>query len=173
MTWKRSRAGANNSDSVVVVSILRVTSFDFHTFNDPTYITTDPSAWSSIEQSIGIICACLPTLRPLLRSLQCRPNRNNTPIRNSTASGFPKRTPLVGRSSQDDEEHGMVSPVPPVSPLQPAHMRRQSSHELGLFETQTPESWTPMPPMSPTKPLSQMFEGGEQEEPKLRPESFT
>jgi hypothetical protein len=67
----------------------------------------------------------------------------------------------------------MVSPVPPLSPLEPAHMRGQSSRELGLFETRSPESWTPMPPMSPTKPLSQVSDGGEQEEPMLRPESFT
>ncbi|KAJ5668492.1 uncharacterized protein N7477_007062, partial [Penicillium maclennaniae] len=106
---------------VVVASILRVTSFDFHTFDDPTYVNAMPSTWSSIEQSVGIICACLPTLRPLLRSWSGNPKRNNTHVRKRTGCVFPKRVPLMGRSSQGDEESKSVSPVPPVAPVQPVH----------------------------------------------------
>ncbi|KAJ5119097.1 hypothetical protein N7476_011448 [Penicillium atrosanguineum] len=158
---------------VVVVSILRITSFNFHSFNDATYVSATPSTWSSIEQSVGIICACLPTLRPLLRCWMHGGSKGkNTLFRNSTSSSHPKSVPLVGRSSQGDEESGVVSPVPPVSPLQPAHVRGHSSHELGSFENQSRGSWTPMPPMSPTSPLSQVFESGEQERFMHRPESF-
>ena len=30
--------------------------------------TVDPIIWSNVEISVGIICACLPTLRPLIRA---------------------------------------------------------------------------------------------------------
>ena len=30
--------------------------------------TVDPIIWSNVEISVGIICACLPTLRPLVRA---------------------------------------------------------------------------------------------------------
>ncbi|PKY07982.1 FAD/NAD(P)-binding domain-containing protein [Aspergillus campestris IBT 28561] len=54
---------------VCVVSILRIVSFVYHTGRDPTFATVPSSNWSQIEQSVGIVCACLPTLRPLFRRL--------------------------------------------------------------------------------------------------------
>jgi hypothetical protein len=35
---------------------------------DITWITGDVFIWSSVEPCIGIVCACLPTLQPLLKS---------------------------------------------------------------------------------------------------------
>ncbi|KAJ5197853.1 uncharacterized protein N7498_006970 [Penicillium cinerascens] len=148
---------------VVVFSILRITSFNFPNLEDQSYVATDSSTWSSIEQSVGIICACLPTLRPLFRAW-CGSSKMD-----STASNFPKRLPLSGRLSQRDEEGGVVSPVSPV-PL--ACLRGHSSHEMGLLEHQDRDSLTPMPPMSPTSPLSRMFERSEHERLMPRPESF-
>lgn len=52
-----------------VVSILRIVAFDSSNQDDPTYTTINTAMWSSVEQSLGIICACLPTLRPLFRQL--------------------------------------------------------------------------------------------------------
>lgn len=34
-----------------------------------TWSTVETAMWSSIEQAVSIICACLPTLRPLFRRL--------------------------------------------------------------------------------------------------------
>ncbi|THC95577.1 hypothetical protein EYZ11_004949 [Aspergillus tanneri] len=34
--------------------------------DDPTYDNVDAATWSAIECNTGIICACLPTLRPLI-----------------------------------------------------------------------------------------------------------
>lgn len=149
--------------SVVVFSILRITSFNFRNLEDQPYVATDSSTWSSIEQSVGIICACLPTLRPLFRTWY------GSSKRSSATSNFPKRLPLSSRLSQRDEEAGVVSPV---SPVQPAHVHEHSSHELGLLEHKGRDSLTPMPRMSPTSPLSQVFEGNEQERLMPRPESF-
>lgn len=55
--------------SVCIVSILRITAFNKSDPKDPTYTSIDTAMWSSIEQSVGIICACLPALRPLFRRL--------------------------------------------------------------------------------------------------------
>ncbi|KAH9825445.1 hypothetical protein Tdes44962_MAKER04146 [Teratosphaeria destructans] len=51
-----------------LASILRIAQFQKSKQSDPTYTTIDSGMWSSIEQNVGIICACLPTLRPLVRS---------------------------------------------------------------------------------------------------------
>ncbi|KAL4897648.1 hypothetical protein BDV59DRAFT_190567 [Aspergillus ambiguus] len=54
---------------VCITSIVRVIAFDLQNTHDPTYTTVDTAAWSSIEQSVGILCACLPTMRPFFRRL--------------------------------------------------------------------------------------------------------
>lgn len=50
-----------------VVRIYFLTSM--FTSADPTWTQADGFIWSSIESCIGIVCACLPTLRPLIRAL--------------------------------------------------------------------------------------------------------
>ena len=36
---------------------------------DETYTNIEPAIWTVVEQSLGITCACLPTLRPLFGRL--------------------------------------------------------------------------------------------------------
>ena len=57
------------SDSVFIASIIRVTVFKQLKLNDETYTNLSPAVWTVIEQSLGITCACLPTLRPLFGRL--------------------------------------------------------------------------------------------------------
>lgn len=52
--------------SVCIVSVMRIFAFAHSNQKDPTYTTIDTAMWSSIEQSLGIVCTCLPTLRPIL-----------------------------------------------------------------------------------------------------------
>ncbi|KAL2860649.1 hypothetical protein BJX68DRAFT_90142 [Aspergillus pseudodeflectus] len=52
---------------VCVVSLLRIISFNQANRDDPTFTQIYSSTWSSVEQGVGIVCACLPTLRPLRR----------------------------------------------------------------------------------------------------------
>ena len=93
-------------DSVCIVSILRVTSFDYSNLGDGTYKNIEPATWSSIEQSVGIICACLPTLRPFFRWLYGT-SRKSTRNRDSAMSEFPKQTPLACRTYHGDEENAL------------------------------------------------------------------
>ncbi|KAI9843173.1 MAG: hypothetical protein M1838_002736 [Thelocarpon superellum] len=50
---------------VVIASIIRVTTFNDVVAADITYTLVVSSTWSTVEQSVGIICACLPVLPPL------------------------------------------------------------------------------------------------------------
>lgn len=62
------RGGAHNG-SVCVASIVRIYFMTFLSRSlDITWIMGDVFIWSSVEPCIGIVCACLPTLQPLLKS---------------------------------------------------------------------------------------------------------
>ncbi|KAL8991365.1 MAG: hypothetical protein Q9177_000206 [Variospora cf. flavescens] len=50
-------------------SIVRVVAFNQVNFDDITYTLVTASIWTTIEQSVGIICACLPTTKPLMGRL--------------------------------------------------------------------------------------------------------
>ena len=52
--------------SVCVTSIMRIISYSPDHLKDNTYWGVGSMTWSGVEQGIGIVCACLPTLRPLL-----------------------------------------------------------------------------------------------------------
>ncbi|KAI4276013.1 MAG: hypothetical protein LQ337_002788 [Flavoplaca oasis] len=47
-------------------SIVRVVAFDQVELEDITYTLVTASVWTATEQSLGIVCACLPTIRPLI-----------------------------------------------------------------------------------------------------------
>jgi hypothetical protein len=55
------------ADSVCIVSILRLQSLvSISNSRDPTYDNPPAATWSSVESNVGIICSCLPLLRPLV-----------------------------------------------------------------------------------------------------------
>jgi hypothetical protein len=57
----------NPSNSVTVVSCLRLQSLvHFAVSSNPTWDQTPVINWSNIEINVGIICACMPTLRVIL-----------------------------------------------------------------------------------------------------------
>jgi len=53
--------------SVVITSILRLHSlYVVSRATDITWYNVGAATWSAVEVNVGIICACLPTLRPLI-----------------------------------------------------------------------------------------------------------
>ncbi|PWY89877.1 hypothetical protein BO70DRAFT_384888 [Aspergillus heteromorphus CBS 117.55] len=54
---------------VCVASAIRIYYFTFITDVDVTWNLGNVFIWSSIEPSIGIVCACLPVLQPLFRTI--------------------------------------------------------------------------------------------------------
>ena len=57
-----------DDSSTCIISIVRLftlrSAIDTH---DPTWDNSPTSYWTIVELNCGILCACLPTLRPLLR----------------------------------------------------------------------------------------------------------
>ncbi|KAJ5116082.1 hypothetical protein N7456_000430 [Penicillium angulare] len=120
---------------VCIISILRVTSFDYRNLGDGTYKNIEPATWSSIEQSVGIICACLPTLRPFFRWLYGA-SRKSTKNRDSGMSEFPKQ-PLACRTSQAgtavDEENALgLADLPAADEREAWKEVRRSQVQVGL-----------------------------------------
>ncbi|KAJ5111427.1 hypothetical protein N7532_001962 [Penicillium argentinense] len=151
---------------VCVVSILRITSFSFSSLEDATYVSVSPSTWSSIEQSVGIICACLPTLRPLVRELNG--NSWNSAKRNSASPTASNRSCFPFRGSSGDEENniGIAKPVC----AQQAIGSKSATPESGLLGSRGRESWQPdQRPKSPTSPV---FLGDDVKRQIPRPETF-
>ncbi|KAI9041876.1 uncharacterized protein KD926_006422 [Aspergillus affinis] len=56
---------------VCVASIMRVVTLKIFESNDTSYSVMEAATWTFVEPCVGIICACLPTLRPLVRTLCC------------------------------------------------------------------------------------------------------
>ncbi|KAJ5507773.1 hypothetical protein N7527_009916 [Penicillium freii] len=57
--------------SVCVASIMRVVTLNIFESGDVSYSIMEAATWTFVEPCVGIICACLPTIRPVLRSLCC------------------------------------------------------------------------------------------------------
>lgn len=63
--------------SVCITSIMRITAYKPNQLKDNTYSGVGSMTWSIVEQGIGIVCACLPTLRPLVSCIYPRGSKNN------------------------------------------------------------------------------------------------
>ncbi|KAJ5794710.1 hypothetical protein N7457_001309 [Penicillium paradoxum] len=82
---------------VCITSIVRLVSLkQISESSDPTYDNVGAAAWSAVECNTGIICACLPTLKPLFARLfpgmistfnSSRPTDGDTTQRSSTWNG--------------------------------------------------------------------------------------
>ncbi|CAI7663307.1 unnamed protein product [Penicillium manginii] len=123
---------------VCIVSVLRIVSFDFLSLEDATYVSVNPSTWSSIEQSVGVICACLPTLRPLVRSLSgC--SKNISEERDISTAVSSNRSSFPLRDSARDEEDNMGTCGP--SCVQQAPTGESVSPESAPYSREGRVSW--------------------------------
>ena len=84
----------NKRHSACVASIVRVITFNDVVLPDITYTTVNASMWSTIERSIGIICACLITCQPLLSRIvsfvKDNSSRSDSPQDQSNSYELPK-----------------------------------------------------------------------------------
>ncbi|KAJ5124406.1 uncharacterized protein N7515_008231, partial [Penicillium bovifimosum] len=114
---------------VCVVSIVRVVHFNVANFGDPTYSSLSPATWSSVEQSTGIVCACLPTFRPLFRTLYGPSRSKASSVRgNGSISDSQDRDSFRRSMSQCDEDSSIVR----FSSQQ--GMRGASAHRLDTIQ---------------------------------------
>ncbi|KAI9851442.1 MAG: hypothetical protein M1838_003631 [Thelocarpon superellum] len=54
---------------VCVASTLRLPYLYLLFTDDPTWDSYEPTVWTEVELNLGIVCACLPTLRPVARKI--------------------------------------------------------------------------------------------------------
>ncbi|MCJ1368347.1 hypothetical protein MMC16_007489 [Acarospora aff. strigata] len=76
---------------VIVASLYRI--FRLHDTNrtDPLWTYTDVAIWTNIEPAVGIICACLPTLRPMFRETWLGVKIFNSKMRSTKDRIFPEQ----------------------------------------------------------------------------------
>ncbi|PSR81814.1 hypothetical protein BD289DRAFT_438582 [Coniella lustricola] len=85
---------------VCVASIVRIYYLKKLTVEiDVTWILGPAFGWSSLEPSVAIISACLPTYAPLFRSFRSKATRNSSSARNGSHSGH-LRIQEYGQQSQ-------------------------------------------------------------------------
>ncbi|KAI1272358.1 hypothetical protein F5Y07DRAFT_380243 [Xylaria sp. FL0933] len=82
----------------IISSILRVVYLETVDLDDPTYTLTTAGIWTNVEMYLSIICACLPTLYSLFRSLSR--DKGRTGYNQSTTSyKSPSSLLTIGRIS--------------------------------------------------------------------------
>ena len=91
--------------SVCVTSILRVLAYNPDQVIDGTYSTVGTVTWSSVEQGLGIVCACLPTLRPLFTG--CFPNRTTNRSKGESSMAMESFRPTGGLHSEKTHANSM------------------------------------------------------------------
>lgn len=60
---------ANPFNSASIISILRVRANAKIDFSDPTWNSVPIIIWSTVEEDVAVLCACLPSMWPLIRLL--------------------------------------------------------------------------------------------------------
>jgi len=87
------------NNSVCIISILRAVWLNqLYLKPDVTWRMTDISNWSTVEINIGVVCACMTTLRPLFHKV-FRPLINQiSPPRQEEPAGPVNRPPTIGSS---------------------------------------------------------------------------
>ena len=90
--------------------------------------------WSAVEVNVGIICACIPTLKPLIK--QILPSM----ITDRSRSGTDKTTSFDSQVAPDvpaEPAHRLSSiadPVPGIQPLPPAQLGGNQEEEMGMMD---------------------------------------
>ncbi|GAQ45190.1 hypothetical protein AtubIFM55763_006651 [Aspergillus tubingensis] len=85
---------------VCVASAIRIYYFTFINDVDVTWNLGNVFIWSSVEPSIGIVCACLPVLQPLFRTIINRRSMPNRP----TTKGVRFAPDIMSKIHGDDRK---------------------------------------------------------------------
>lgn len=67
---------------------MRIIAYKPDQLKDNTYSGVGSMTWSIVEQGIGIVCACLPTLRPLITCIYPRGSKNGNSKEGSSGIGM-------------------------------------------------------------------------------------
>lgn len=73
---------------VCVVSIYRIPKMYSISLSDVSWSDVEPCVWSVVEVDVAIVCACLPTFRPLFDPKVRRSNKRGQSIQLATDDSF-------------------------------------------------------------------------------------
>ncbi|KAF5020905.1 hypothetical protein F66182_7057 [Fusarium sp. NRRL 66182] len=89
---------------VCIASAVRVYYLDlFSKATDTTWMMGPVAIWSSVEPSIGILSACLPSLKPLLRAMRSRDVKSSSSANNGSNYPLGSKGTRSTRLRLDDE----------------------------------------------------------------------
>jgi len=138
---------------ICVIGIIRLFFLATLKMNDATYSLVDTYIWSSIETNVGVICACLPTLRPLFMKLFPKGGFDNRAVtapplgyEYGTDSHRSPRIPRVPRHTGNFERLpdcrlGDMSPGNSKTEILITHEVRQEHQAGKLSLTPSEEMW--------------------------------
>uniref|UniRef100_A0A8H7MZF4 CFEM domain-containing protein n=1 Tax=Bionectria ochroleuca TaxID=29856 RepID=A0A8H7MZF4_BIOOC len=97
---------------VTIISIIRLENLIVHGWESPnaTYEKVDVAVWSTIEINVGIICACMPSLRSLI--VRTFPRLHIWPSEPGTRQDFTERNLGFGTTSRSMAEKHPDMPLP-------------------------------------------------------------
>ncbi|KAG0646890.1 L-fucose permease [Hyphodiscus hymeniophilus] len=100
---------------------------------DLSWSTSSALMWSAVEVNVGIICACIPTLKPLIK--QILPSMIADPSRNGTAKEISSDS-QVAPDGFVEPAHRLSSSGHPVGirPLPPAQLGGNQAEEMGMMD---------------------------------------
>ncbi|KAI9830325.1 MAG: hypothetical protein M1838_005815, partial [Thelocarpon superellum] len=84
---------------VCIASIIRLPNMQLLFTNDPLWTGYAPTIWSEVEVNLGIVCACLPTLRPVASKLGRLPVLNHVFSVTRVDTGSNRLRPSYGVTS--------------------------------------------------------------------------
>lgn len=104
--------------------------------NDFSWNASTALMWSAVEVNVGIICACIPTLKPLFKkilpSMITDRSRNNSIAKaNSFDTGRRPSYPSERTPAREEGDRG----VPVIEPLSPTHIAYSHEDEsIGMMD---------------------------------------
>ena len=127
--------------SVCITSILRL--FTIHELgdSDPTYTNVSSAIWTSVECSMAVICACLPTYKPLFRCLSGSRKYKRDSITSLTPLSMTEGGTVVAQRKNSDFNR-KLSEFSVTSPKQPqleqfrsaANEKRMENLDISQFQ---------------------------------------
>lgn len=91
---------------VCVVSIYRVPKMYSISLSDVSWSDVEPCVWSVVEVDVAIVCACLPTFRPLFDRKVRRSNKRGRSVELAVDHSFAPPTRRSGYKNVEGEANG-------------------------------------------------------------------
>jgi len=117
-----------------------VSKMEFGTGFDFAYYASPALMWSAVEVNVGIICACIPTLKPLIKRIL----PSMITDRSKTGSDHTASYSSKIRPSDEPQRNCVANTRPPeLQPLPPAQFGADPEQEMGMMDFLTTPGMDP------------------------------